>query len=131
MNTERTLSELAEASGVPARTIRFYIARGLVPAPLAAGRAAAYGREHLDRLEEIKRLQTRGLTLAEIALKLGGGRCAPAPEAAAWWHYAVAGDVQVAVRADASPWRLKRIRKALEMFAAEIGQEETHAGDNT
>ena len=35
--TERdslTLVELAEVSGVPARTIRFYIAKGLLPPPL-------------------------------------------------------------------------------------------------
>ena len=34
-----TLVELAEVSGVPARTIRFYIAKGLLPPPLVGGRA--------------------------------------------------------------------------------------------
>ena len=48
-----TLVELAEASGVPARTIRFYIAKGLVPPPLVGGRAAWYGEEHLNELGRI------------------------------------------------------------------------------
>ena len=47
------LAELAEKAGLPGRTIRFYIARGLLPGPLKAGRGAAYGQEHLDRLREI------------------------------------------------------------------------------
>ena len=42
-----TLVELSEVSGVPARTIRFYIARGLLPPPLVGGRSACYGAEHL------------------------------------------------------------------------------------
>jgi len=45
-----TLVELAEASGVPARTVRFYIAKGLLPPPLVGGRAACYGEEHLKEL---------------------------------------------------------------------------------
>ena len=52
-----TLVELAEVSGVPARTIRFYIAKGLLPPPLVAGRAACYGEEHLKELDRIKTLQ--------------------------------------------------------------------------
>jgi len=35
-----TLVELAEAAGVPARTIRYYIAKGLLPSPLVGGRPA-------------------------------------------------------------------------------------------
>ena len=45
-----TLVELADVSGVPARTIRFYIAKGLLPPPLVGGRAACYGEEHLKEL---------------------------------------------------------------------------------
>ena len=69
MEGERTLAELAEAAGIPARTIRFYIARGLLDGPLKAGRGAVYTAEHLARLEKIKTLQAEGRMLAEI------GRC--------------------------------------------------------
>ena len=34
MSNSRTLAELSEESGIPARTIRFYIARGLLDGPV-------------------------------------------------------------------------------------------------
>ena len=68
---ELSLSELAEESQVPGRTIRFYIAKGLLPGPSQAGRGASYGQVHLKQLQEIKRLQGRGLTLTEIARSIG------------------------------------------------------------
>ncbi len=64
---ERTLRELAAETGVSERTIRFYISRGLVDPPLRGGRGAAYGAAHKARLEEIRKLQAKGLMLAEIA----------------------------------------------------------------
>ena len=71
---EWTLKELAAATGVTERTIRFYIAKGLVEPPLRAGRSAAYGEGHRDRILAVRDLQARGLSLAEIGhrLALGG-----------------------------------------------------------
>ena len=68
-----TLVELSEVSGVPARTIRFCIAIGLLPPPLVAGRSACYGEQHLKELDRIKTLQGQGQTLAQIAWQLGEG----------------------------------------------------------
>lgn len=121
----RTLAELAEESGVPARTIRFYIARGLLDGPEVAGRGASYGEEHLERLREIKTLQSQGLTLAEIARRLGGRggeRDLPAPSA--WWNYPVAEDVVVLVRADSAPWRLRQVQSALRALAAVLADKD-------
>ena len=70
MKNEWTLRELAAETGVPARTIRFYISKGLLHPPLRSGRGAVYGAEHKLRLEEIRRLQRRGFMLAEIAHEL-------------------------------------------------------------
>ena len=39
-----TLVELSEVPGVPARTIRFYIAKGLLPPPLVGGGQPAMAR---------------------------------------------------------------------------------------
>ena len=64
------LQGLAAASGVSARTIRYYQAERLLPAPLADPsdrRVARYGAEHLDRLADIARLRERGLKLTAIA----------------------------------------------------------------
>ncbi len=123
-NRELTLAELAEKAALPARTVRYYIARELLPGPLRGGRGAAYGRQHLERLEAIRRFQAQGLTLVEIARRLGGEKpCEALPAPAAWWSYPVGEDVQVWVRADASPWRLRQVRKALGRLAAELTKE--------
>ena len=64
---ELTLKELATEAGVPERTIRFYISRGLVDPPLRGGRGAAYGEKHKERLEHIRSMQAKGMMLAEIS----------------------------------------------------------------
>ncbi|MGC9972046.1 MAG: MerR family transcriptional regulator [Bryobacteraceae bacterium] len=124
MNEYLTLAELAEASGVPARTIRFYIARGLVDGPVKAGRGAAYTPEHVARLERVKSLQMEGRTLSEIGRIVGGveaeqGAAAPT----AWWQHAVADDVVVWTRADMSPWRTRQVRAAIGELGRFLGKE--------
>jgi len=55
------------------RTIRYYITLGLIDRPAAMrGRTALYGWRHLAQLVAIKRLQAKGLTLAELQHKLLG-----------------------------------------------------------
>src|SRR5215813_8139736 len=55
------------------RLIRWYATIGLVDRPLASqGRTARYGPRHLLQLVAIKRLQARGLALAEIQAQLAG-----------------------------------------------------------
>jgi DNA-binding transcriptional MerR regulator len=118
---QMSLAELADKAGLPGRTVRFYIARGLLPGPLKAGRDAAYGAEHLARLREIARLQTEGLTLAEIAGQAAAkAQGASGPEPAPCWQYQVAEAVTVTVRADVSPWRMKQIRNQIAQMAAAL-----------
>lgn len=119
MGSQMTLAELAEASGVPARTIRFYISRGLVDGPAKAGRAAPYSVSHLERLERIKALQAEGRTLAEMGSLLDADGVVHTREVApvAWWHHAIGDDVVIQVRADLSPWRTRQIRAAIEEFS--------------
>ncbi|MEJ7731981.1 MAG: MerR family transcriptional regulator [Polyangiaceae bacterium] len=64
------LSELAEAADVAARTIRYYVQRGLLPAPEFRGKDTTYGDEHLLRLRVIRRLQQAHLPLDEIQVRL-------------------------------------------------------------
>lgn len=67
------LDELAEKADVSARTIRYYVQRGLLAAPLFRGKDTAYGEGHLLRLRLIKRLQDeRFLPLDAIAVELEG-----------------------------------------------------------
>jgi DNA-binding transcriptional MerR regulator len=116
-----SLARLAELARVPPRTVRYYIARGLLKGPEKAGRDAAYGDAHLKQLERIRALQSAGRTLAEIARELEvGRRRAPVTAPTPWWRHAVADDVVVMVKAEGSPWRLKQVRDALEEFAARL-----------
>ncbi|WP_462373823.1 helix-turn-helix domain-containing protein, partial [Turicimonas muris] len=50
------LEDLAELTGIPRRTIRFYIQKGYVAPPLGQKRGAYYTNEHLEELLKIKRL---------------------------------------------------------------------------
>src|SRR5437667_3133986 len=118
MKSEWTLAELAEDVGLPARTIRYYIARGLLAGPGVAGRGAVYGTEHLTRLREIQTLQGEGRMLAEIASSRADDAQLPAP--VVWQQYVVADGITVNVRADLAPWRLKRVRKVLAEIAAQL-----------
>ena len=55
------------------RTIRYYTTLGLLDPPAEMrGRKAFYGRRHLVQLVAIKRLQSRGLSLAEVQQALAG-----------------------------------------------------------
>ena len=117
-----TLAELAAQADVPARTVRFYITRGLLPGPRRGGRGAMYGIEHLKRIEQVKALQARGLTLTQIAGSLGGTMAkALVPRPTAWWSYPIQEDIVLWVRADASPWRLRQVRSAIAEVTAQLG----------
>ncbi|MDQ3757537.1 MAG: MerR family transcriptional regulator, partial [Actinomycetota bacterium] len=66
------VDQLAAAADVSVDTVRFYQSKGLLPPPRREGRVAWYSGEHLDRLDRIRRLQARGLTLATIGRLLSG-----------------------------------------------------------
>ena len=72
--TERTykIDELARAAGMSARTVRYYVQRGLLRAPAFRGKDTAYEHEHLVRLRAIRRLQEAYLPLDAIASELEG-----------------------------------------------------------
>lgn len=59
-------AQLAELSGVPARTIRYYQSLDVLPKAGRAGKEAVYTDEHLDRLRDIGAMQARGLRLDAI-----------------------------------------------------------------
>ena len=66
-----TLQQLADEAGVTPRTIRYYIAQGLLASP-GAGSGARYTDAHLERLRLIRQLQRNHLPLAEIRKQLAG-----------------------------------------------------------
>ena len=79
---EYTLSELAAASGVSERTIRYYQAEKLIAKPSKRGRDRTYRDDHLDRLRLIVELRDRGLTLHTIGELVANAN--PARTVATW-----------------------------------------------
>jgi DNA-binding transcriptional MerR regulator len=61
-----TVDDLAARTGMTVRTVRFYVAEGLLPPPVRRGRIAYYGSQHRMRLDLIRELQGHGYTLAAI-----------------------------------------------------------------
>lgn len=72
--TERSykIDELARASGMSVRTVRYYVQRGLLPAAAFRGKDTAYDHGHLVRLRAIRRLQEAFFPLEAIAVELDG-----------------------------------------------------------
>jgi len=101
-----SLGQLAKLSGVPARTIRYYIARGLLDGPGKGGRGSSYSAMHRARLRQIQALQDQGRTLAEIHAAGTQDQSGRAPMAfATWLHHELADGVVLALRSDVAPWR--------------------------
>lgn len=62
-----SLDQLSTQSGVPGRTIRFYIQKGLIAGPEGERRGAWYTQAHLSELLRIRQWQESGLSLEAIA----------------------------------------------------------------
>ena len=72
MTEELTIEDLEAHSGLPVRTLHYYMQIGLLPGPDKRGKYAAYSQEHLDRLDLILILKEMHLPLKEIRTLLEG-----------------------------------------------------------
>ena len=64
--SEMTIRELAERTGMTVRNIRAHQTRGLLPAPAVRGRTGYYNEEHVARIELTREMQADGLNLEAI-----------------------------------------------------------------
>ena len=71
------IAELATLGGVSRRTVRYYVQRGLLPAPTGTGRGKHYTQAHVERLVFVRQQQEAGIPLDRIAAALGLGEPAP------------------------------------------------------
>lgn len=71
MLTEPTLADLAASSGLQPRTIRSWVAQGIIPGPLNRGPAARYPADTLQRLLAIRAMRDLlGMPLGAIRQEL-------------------------------------------------------------
>ena len=79
-----SIDELSTLAGVTPRTVRYYIAEGLVDRPEGEKRGAHYLRRHLEQLLLIRRWTDAGLSLDRVRELIAGApedpprRAAPA-----------------------------------------------------
>jgi DNA-binding transcriptional MerR regulator len=67
-----TLADLSRLADVTPRTVRYYVAQGLLPSPGQTGPGARYPESTLPRLQLIREMQRSHLPLAEIRTRLAG-----------------------------------------------------------
>lgn len=127
---EYTLEALEEATGTSARTIRYYISQGLVPAALTVGRTATYGEVHLATLKRIAEAKAQGLSLEQIRHQLHppSGASALLPRSEPWSVLQVTDNVAVLVRVDLPPGQKNQIEKALVPFVAALTRKTSEEG---
>ncbi|WP_433683841.1 MerR family transcriptional regulator [Nocardia sp. CA-119907] len=66
VQSEYTIDELARVADTTVRSVRVYHERGLLPSPEVRGRIGYYRSDHLERLQTISRLLSRGMKLNGI-----------------------------------------------------------------
>ncbi|GAA3742512.1 redox-sensitive transcriptional activator SoxR [Salinactinospora qingdaonensis] len=107
--TRLTIGQVAERSGIPATTLRFYEERGLIRAERTAGNQRRYHRSTLRRLAFISAAQRVGLTLHQIYEALAALPEERTPTAEDWALLSEQWRVELETRIDA----LQRLRDRL------------------
>jgi MerR family redox-sensitive transcriptional activator SoxR len=104
-----TIGELADRSGVPTSTLRYYDRLGLIPAERSGGNQRRYPRSALRRVAFVRVAQRVGVTLDEIAAALQTLPDDRTPTKADWARLSRAWHAQLDERID----MLMRLRDRL------------------
>lgn len=105
-----TMADLEKATGLSARTIRFYITQGLLPSARGRGVGATYGPAHLLRLKAIGLLKKENTPLDQIRRRLDGMRDAE-----------LAAMLEVETAPPEDRWRRVMLHPDLELHVRERG----------
>lgn len=96
-----SIQDLADLADVSRRTVRYYVQEGLIPAPLGVGRGPHYAQAHLQRLLQVKELQSSGCTLDEIRATVDGaerrttGETVALPDRSVWRRLQLAPGIEI------------------------------------
>jgi DNA-binding transcriptional MerR regulator len=113
-----SLDELSALAGTTARTVRYYIAQGLLDRPAGEKRGAHYLPQHLEQLLLIRRWSDAGLSLDRIRELLAGAIAEPVPRPArpgtveVWSRVTLADGLEVQIepgRAGLAPEQLRQL----------------------
>lgn len=124
-----SIDELSMLAGVTPRTVRYYIAEGLVDRPIGEKRGAHYVRRHLEQLLLIRRWTDAGLSLERVRELLSGAPEDPAPRRAApgsievWSRVTVADGLEIHVepgRADLTPDQMRSLVRGIAALYRQV-----------
>ncbi len=126
-----SLEQLSEQAGVPGRTIRFYIQKGLMAPPQGERRGAWYTPEHLADLLRIRQWQESGLSLEAIAGLLQAKQEPPiAPRRAGAVevrsHLIVADGVELSIAPERAGLTQTQIRHLFQRLLASLDEVRQH-----
>lgn len=123
------IDELATLAGATPRTVRYYIAQGLVDRPAGEKRGAHYLRRHLEQLLLIRRWTEAGLSLERVRELIAGAPEDPPPRAATpgavevWSRVTLADGLEVQIepgRAGLSPEQVRALVRGLTALYHEL-----------
>ena len=128
--TERySIDELATLAGVTPRTVRYYIAEGLLDRPEGEKRGAHYLRRHLEQLLLIRRWTDAGLSLERVRELIAGTPEDPPRQRAmpgsveVWSRMTLADGLEVHVepgRAGLSPEQVRALVRGIAAMYREV-----------
>jgi DNA-binding transcriptional MerR regulator len=133
-----SIDELSTLAGVTPRTVRYYIAEGLVDRPEGEKRGAHYLRRHLEQLLLIRRWTDAGLSLDRVRELLAGAPEDPTPRRAApgsvevWSRVTVADGLEVQVepgRASLTPEQVRNLVRGITALYRQV--RGTDAGERS
>lgn len=124
-----SIDELSTLAGVTPRTVRYYIAQGLLDRPEGEKRGAHYLRRHLEQLLLTRRWTDAGLGLDRIRELQAGApedpprRTAPPGSVEVWSRVTVADGVEVHLepgRAGLSPEQVRALVRGITALYRQV-----------
>jgi DNA-binding transcriptional MerR regulator len=113
--THLRIGELATATGLTVRTLRHYDQIGLLrPKTRTEGGYRLYGEAEVQRLQQIRSLQSLGFSLEQIGAMLAGHE-APLPEVIGWQLAAIDRELTALKRLRARPSAVSQAMQRAEM----------------
>ena len=111
-----TIVDLHDITGISIRNIRYYVQEGIIDPPAGRGRGGFYYDSHLKKLQQIKSLQEKGMSLNAIGKYLNQGKIEE-PELLrnVWAEYEIIPGLEIRVRRDAEEQLQKKILDILKV----------------
>jgi DNA-binding transcriptional MerR regulator len=131
-----SLDELATLAGTTPRTVRYYIAEGLVDRPVGEKRGAYYLRGHLEQLLLVRRWTEAGLSLERVRELMAGAPEDPAPRRTppgtveVWSRVTVADGLEVHIEPGRAGLRPEQVRALVRGITAVYRQVRGASADD-